>query len=188
MFYLLARYWGLMILRGFLSVLMSFVALTFPTLSLDSLTILLSTFLVVDGALILWVAVKQQNTVGWKTHLLEGLTGLVFGSIILVYPQPTIGLVMTSMAGWTVVTGLIKIWSALHMPQEADDEFWLGLSGVFGVAFGVLLLVFPADVHTAAVTAIGAYSLITGTILGILGLSLRQHLKDIKYRLTHLFL
>jgi hypothetical protein len=37
-------------------------------------------------------------------------------------------------------------------------------------------------------TSVGAYSLIAGTILSILGMSLRQHLNELKHRLTQLSL
>jgi|GEM_PF-3528065 len=188
MFLLLARYWGVTILRGLLYILLAFVAFAFPTLSLASLAALLSTFLLIDGFLIIWVAAHQRQNTGWKTHLLEGVIGIVFGMLMLVYPHPNIFLLLTSLAGWTVMTGIVKIWSALHMLQDADDEFWLGVSGVFGVAFGLMILIFPIVTHQMAMTSVGAYSLIAGTILSILGMSLRQHLNELKHRLTQLSL
>jgi len=186
MFLLLSRYWGVTVLRGLLYILLAFITFTFPTLALDVLIGLLSTFLLADGFLIIWVASQQQQVAGWKTHLLEGVTGIIFGWLMLLYPHPSILLVLTILAGWAVITGIIKAWSALHMSQDNDDEFWLGLSGVFGVAFGVLILLFPITLHSVAMSAVGAYSLLAGTILSIVGLSLRQHLKDMKRRLTQL--
>lgn len=188
MFLLLARYWGVTVLRGFLYMLLAFVAFAFPALVIDSLITLLGTFLLADGFLIIWVALHQQQNTGWKTHLLEGVTGLVFGTLMLVYPHPSIPLLLTILAGWTVMTGIIKVWSALNMYQDADDEFWLGVSGVFGVAFGLMILIFPIMTHQVAMTSVGVYSLIAGTILSILGMSLRQHLNELKHRLTQLSL
>jgi len=188
MFLLLARYWGVIVLRGLLYILLAFVAFAFPTLPFESLIVLLSTFLLADGFLVIWVASHQRQTSGWKTHLLEGVTGIVFGALMIVYPHPNTLLVLTLLAGWAVMTGIIKIWSALHMYQDADDEFWLGVSGVFGVAFGLMVLIFPIVTHQMAMTSVGAYSLIAGTILSILGMSLRQHLNELKHRLTQLSL
>lgn len=188
MFLLLARYWGVTVLRGLLYILLAFVAFAFPTLSLASLAALLSTFLLVDGFLIIWVAAHQQQNTGWKTHLLEGVTGIVFGMLMLVHPNQYILMLLTTLAGWAVMTGLVKIWSALHMYQDAGDEFWLGVSGVFGVAFGLMVLIFPIVTQQMAMTSVGAYSLIAGTILSILGVSLRQHLTELKHRLTQLSL
>lgn len=188
MFLLLARYWGVIVIRGLLYTLLAFVSFAFPTLPFESLVALLSTFLLTDGFLIIWVASHQRRTAGWKTHLLEGVTGIVFGALMLVYPYATIFLILTLLAGWAVMTGIIRIWSALHMYQDADDEFWLGVSGVFGVAFGLMVLIFPIVTHQMAMTSVGAYSLIAGTILSILGMSLRQHLNELKHRLTRLSL
>jgi uncharacterized membrane protein HdeD (DUF308 family) len=188
MFLLLARYWGVTLFRGMLYILLAFVAFAFPTLPFESLTALLSMFLFADGFLIIWVASQQRQNTGWKTHLLEGITGLVFGMLMLVYPYRSVFLLLTLLAGWAVMTGILKVWSALHMYQDADDEFWLGVSGVFGVAFGLMILVFPIVAHEMAMTSVGAYSLIAGTILSILGMSLRQHLKELKHRLTQLSL
>lgn len=188
MFLLLARYWGVMVLRGLLYVLLAFVAFAFPALPFESLVAVLSAFLLTDGFLVVWVASHQRTTAGWKTHLLEGVTGIVFGVLMLVYPYTTIFLILTLLAGWVVMTGIIRIWSALHMYQDADDEFWLGVSGVFGVAFGLMVLIFPIVTHQMAMTSVGAYCLIAGTILSILGMSLRQHLNELKHRLTQLSL
>jgi len=187
MFLLLARYWGVIVLRGLLFGLLSMLVFTFPTMPLESLIALLSTFLLTDGFLIIWVALRQQQTVDWNIHLLEGVTGMIFGGLMLMYPHPSIILVLTILAGWSVMTGLIKAWSALHMFRD-DDEFWLGLSGVFGVASGMFILLFPLVTHSLTMHAIGAYSLIAGTITVILGLSLRQHLNELKHRLTQLSL
>jgi len=186
MFLLLARYWRVTVLRGLLFGLLSFVAFSFPTMTLETLIALLSTFLLTDGFLIIWVASHQRQVAGWKTHLLEGVTGMIFGGLMLLYPHPSLILVLTILAGWTVMTGIIKVWSALHMFQDADDEFWLGLSGVFGVASGVYILLFPIVTHSVAITTVGAYCLIAGTITVILGMNLRQHLNELKHRLTQL--
>jgi len=188
MFLLLARYWGVTVLRGLLFGLLSIVVFTLPTMPLESLIALMSTFLLTDGFLIIWVASRQRQTVGWNIHLLEGVTGMIFGGLLLLYPHPSISLVLTILAGWAVMTGLIKVWSALHIFQGTDDEFWLGLSGVFGVASGVLILLFPIVTHSMAMPLIGAYSLIAGTITVILGFNLRQHLNELKHRLTQLSL
>jgi len=187
MFLLLARYWGVIILRGLLFGLLSIVVFTFPTMPLESLIALLSTFLLTDGFLIIWVAFRQQQRVDWNIHLLEGVTGMIFGGLMLMYPHPSITLVLTILAGWTVMTGLVKVWSALHMFQD-DDEFWLGLSGVFGVASGMFILLFPIVTYALVMHMIGAYSLIAGTITVILGFNLRQHLNELKHRLTQLSL
>jgi uncharacterized membrane protein HdeD (DUF308 family) len=188
MFLLLARYWGITILRGMLYILLGFVAFTFPTMSLSALIALLSTFLLTDGFLVIWMAAHQRDTAGWQTLLLEGVMGIIFGWLMLLYPFPSVDIVLTILAGWAVMTGITKAWSALHMSQDAEDEFWLGLGGVFGVAFGVLILLFPIATHGIAMMSVGAYSLIAGTILSILGMSLRQHLKELKHRLTQLSL
>jgi len=186
MFLLLSRHWGMIVLRGFLYILLACVVFAFPTLTLDGFIALLSTFLLTDGFLIIWVAAHQRETIGWKTHLLEGVTGIIFGWLMLFYPHPSIVLVLTILSGWAMLTGIIKVWSALHMSQDNEDEFWLGLSGVFGVAFGVLMLLFPVTTHSLALTSVGGYSLLAGTILSIVGLSLRQHLKELRRPPTQL--
>jgi len=188
MFLVLARYWRVTILRGLLLGLLSIIAFAFPNMTLEALIALLSTFFLTDGVLIIWVVSRQQKSAGWIIHLLEGVTGLVFGGVLLMYLNPSILFVLTVVAGWTMMTGLIKVWSALHMFQDADDEFWLGLSGVFGVASGVFILLFPIEIYSVAMTTIGAYSMIAGAITVILGVSLRQHLNELKHRLTRLSL
>jgi len=57
------------------------------------------------------------------------------------------------------------------------NEWWLGLSGVLAIVFGVLLTLAPGPGALAMVIWIGAYAFVYGVFLVLLGLRLRRRLR-----------
>lgn len=46
---------------------------------------------------------------------------------------------------WAISTGLLEIVAAIRLRREIEGEFWLILSGVVSIAFGVFLVARPGQ-------------------------------------------
>src|SRR5712691_4640377 len=145
----LARNWWALVLRGIAGVIFGVLAFLFPTMTLASLVLLFGAYAVVDGILSI-VAAFVGIAAGVITFMLPGLTALVLLWVI---------------AGWAIATGVLEIIAAIRLRKHVTNEWWLGLSGVASVVFGVLLFVAPVAGALAITLWIGAYAIVFGALL-----------------------
>jgi len=71
------------------------------------------------------------------------------------------------------MTGIFEIAAAIQLRKYITGEWMLVLSGILSVLFGLLLLFNPAGGALAVIWIIGAYSVVFGVLLLILGVKLR---------------
>jgi uncharacterized membrane protein HdeD (DUF308 family) len=71
------------------------------------------------------------------------------------------------------VTGVLEIVAAIQMRKYITGEWLLALSGVASVLFGVALLINPAIGLLTLALIIGAYAVVFGVLLLLLGFRLR---------------
>ena len=58
-------------------------------------------------------------------------------------------------------------------------EWWLALGGLLGIAFGVLLMLRPAEGALAVLWLIGSFALVWGVMLAIGGFDVRRLHKQV---------
>lgn len=79
------------------------------------------------------------------------------------------------IAIWAIATGVLRAVTAIRLRKLIDGEFWLILSGVFSLIFGILILASPASGAFAIGLIIGAYALIFGIALIGIAIRLKNH-------------
>lgn len=81
------------------------------------------------------------------------------------------------------MTGVFEIAAAIRLRKEIRGELFLGLIGVASIAFAALVILFPGEGAVAIVWAIGAYAVVFGILLVVLGLRLRRLHPELEPRL-----
>jgi uncharacterized membrane protein HdeD (DUF308 family) len=107
--------------------------------------------------------------------LLEGVGSLLAGVLTFVWPAITAVVLLYIIGFWAVVTGILKIVSAMHLRRHVPGELVHGLNGVISVLFGLFLLIVPGVGLFAVVWWIAGYTLFRGVMLVALALRLRRH-------------
>lgn len=173
---ILSRYWWLIALRGLAAVIFGILALVWPGLTLGVLIYLLAAFLLVDGVFTIVAAFGERGRRDrWWVDLLEGLLGVLVALAILVLPDLSALALLYMLAAWAVLTGILQIVTAIQLRREIRGEFFMILSGLASIAFGVLIALFPGDGLLAVVWIIGIYAILFGFLLIVLGLRLRSY-------------
>jgi uncharacterized membrane protein HdeD (DUF308 family) len=171
----LASNWWLEVLRGVAAIIFGILAFAWPGITLLTLVLFWGAFALVDGVLAIIAAVKGGNPMPRWWLVIVGLAGLAAGALTFLMPGLTALVLVTFIAVWAIVLGVMEIIGAIKLRKEIQGEWLLILNGVISVLFGVVLLWRPVTGAIALVWIIGAYAIILGVIYVMFGLKLRKH-------------
>jgi uncharacterized membrane protein HdeD (DUF308 family) len=162
----LAKYWWVFLLRGIFGVIFGVLAFVMPGLTLATLVIVWGAYAFADGIFSLWSAASgsAHGDDRWLVGL-QGVIGLAAGIITLTMPGATAIGLLIAIAAWSLVVGVLQIAAAIELRKEIEGEFWLGLSGLISVLFGLFIIARPGEGALAVIWIIGSYALIFGIFL-----------------------
>ena len=162
----LAKYWWVFLLRGIFSVIFGILAFVMPGLTIATLVIVWGAYALVDGVFSLYASATGGTKADdhWLVGL-QGLIGLAAGIITLIMPGVTALGLLIAIAAWSLVVGVLQIAAAIKLRKEIEGEFWLGLSGLISILFGLFIIARPGEGALAVIWIIGSYALIFGVFL-----------------------
>lgn len=169
----LARNWWAVVLRGLAALAFGVIALFLPGVTLASLVLVFAAYMLADGVLTLISAVRAaRREERWGLLVLEGLADLATGAIALIMPKAALFAFVILASAWAVVSGVLMLSSGFRLRADRG-RLWQILGGFASIAWGVLLMLFPAPGLLVLTWWLGAYALIFGATLLALGVSLR---------------
>jgi uncharacterized membrane protein HdeD (DUF308 family) len=172
----LAENWWLLLLRGVASIVFGVLAFVWPGLTLVALIFLWGAYAIVDGGIALWAAISGKGgeiTPRWWLAIV-GIVGLLAGLVAFASPGLTAFVLLMFIAAWAIVIGALEIWGAIQLRKEIEGEWWLILSGLLSIAFGVFLFARPGSGALALVWVIGTFAILHGCTLIALSFRLKQ--------------
>jgi uncharacterized membrane protein HdeD (DUF308 family) len=169
-----ARNWWVLVLRGISAVVFGILALIWPGIALVVLVLLFGAYAVVDGVLAIWAGFSsRRRSESWWVLLLEGAIGIAAGIVVLIWPGITAIILLFLIAGWAIITGIFETVGAIKLRKQIENEWFLVLSGLLSVAFGVLIAVWPGVGLLTLVWLVAIYAILFGVLMSILGFRLR---------------
>jgi uncharacterized membrane protein HdeD (DUF308 family) len=176
---ILSTFWWLLLLRGIAAILFGVLAIVWPAATVTALVIWFAVFALIDGAAALYHGIANRSELEyWWLLILEGIFGIVFG--ILVLARPGISTVVLSVvlvlwfAAWAIVTGAMRIAMAIRLRHEIEGEFWLGLSGLLSILFGIILMTRPEAGVVFLLYVLAAWAIITGIVMVVFAFRLKS--------------
>jgi len=171
----LTRHWWAIALRGLAAIIFGILAFAMPGVTLAVLVLLFGAYALVDGIFNIVAAVSgRSGQQSWWMVLLEGLVSVAAGLVTFFMPGLTALTLVYVISAWAIITGVLEIVAAIRLRKEITNEWWLALSGVLSIVFGVLVAAFPGAGALALVFWIGAYAVVFGAMLVALGFRLRR--------------
>jgi uncharacterized membrane protein HdeD (DUF308 family) len=177
MFVFLSRFWWVLVLRGAMAIVFGSLAVTLPEPALPALVLVFGGFVFSDGIFAVGAAsAGRAVTLDRWVLRLQGLAGIGIALMTLVDVNVTAPLLLSYIAAWAMVTGLLQIVAAIRVRPDYSGEFWLALGGAAGVGFGVLMLLLrePEAGALAALSLIASYAFIWGALLVVGGFDLHR--------------
>jgi uncharacterized membrane protein HdeD (DUF308 family) len=177
---LLARNWWAVMLRGVAAILFGLVALLMTRATLASLELVFAAYLLIDGVLAIVSAVKAaRRRERWGLFVLEGVVDFIAAAVAFLVPGALLFafIVVAACWGvvaacWGVVAGVLKLMAAFRL-RKTHGRAWLVVGGVASIVWGVLLAVFPVTGLIVLTWWLGAYAIVFGVSMLVLGLTLR---------------
>jgi uncharacterized membrane protein HdeD (DUF308 family) len=172
---LLARNWWAMGLRGVAAVAFGLVALFAPGVTMLSLVIVFAALMLADGVLNLIAGVRSaRRHERWGMLILQGLASLVAAGVAVFLPGLTVLAFVYLIAAWAVVSGVLAIAAAVRLRGD-HGRWWMGFGGFISIVWGLLLAIAPLIGALVLTWWIGAYAIVFGVTLLVLGYRLRAH-------------
>src|SRR6266545_3769657 len=109
----------------------------------------------------------------WWLLVLEGAAGIILGVLTFRSPDTTALVLLTFIAAWSILTGVLEIATAVRLRRLIANEWLLILSGVVSIIFGALLIAQPDAGAISIVWLLGAYARLFGILTLMLALRLR---------------
>jgi uncharacterized membrane protein HdeD (DUF308 family) len=175
MLVLVTQNWWVMLLRGLIAITFGILALFLPGAALAGLVLVFGAFSFADGILAVWSALSmRRGHATWWLLLLEGLTGIALGLVVVLWPAMTALVLILFIAAWAFVTGIFEIWAAIKLRRDIPGEWILALTGVLSVVMGILLVLWPGPGLLALIWIIAVYAILFGGAMVALSFRLRR--------------
>jgi uncharacterized membrane protein HdeD (DUF308 family) len=169
----LARNWWLVLLRGVIAILFGIAAFAAPVAVMLSLALLFAIYLLVDGVFGIAASVRAAtHHQRWGWLLAEGVLSLVMGVVALLFPGAWVLAFVIVTAVWALASGGMMLVAAFRL-HPAHGRIWLALGGIVSLVWGVLLLLAPMLGALVLTWWLGAYAIVFGAALLVLGFRLR---------------
>lgn len=171
----LAGNWWSWVLRGLLAILFGILTFIMPGVTLRVLVLLFAGYAFVEGIVNCIAAVRApKGARRWWVLLLEGSVSVAAGMIAFFNPGISALVLIYLIGAWAIVTGAFEIAAAIRLRKQITGEWLLILSGVLSVLFGALLFFLPGLGALTIALYIGAYAILFGTLMIVLGFRLRR--------------
>ena len=113
-------------------------------------------------------------TRNWWTFLLQGLFALVFGVLVLIWPQPALIALVVLFGAFALADGICSIAAAITFASEMP-HWWLALvQGLLGIIIGAMTLFWPQITGLVLLAFIAAWAILSGTLELVLGIQVRK--------------
>ena len=171
---LLARNWWAVALRGVAGILFGLFALIVPVAAMLSLALVFAAYLLVDGVFAIVSAIAAARRHGrWGLLLAEGILDIVMGVIAAAFPAGAVLAFVLITAAWALLTGGLMLGAAFRL-HATHGRWWLGFGGVVSILWGILLVISPIIGALVLTWWLGAYALVFGVVMLVLGFKLRS--------------
>jgi uncharacterized membrane protein HdeD (DUF308 family) len=173
----LAERWWAVGLRGILAIIFGLICLLTPGIAVGTFVIVFSAYMFVDGGFAIISGIRAaRGGERWGLLILEGVVDLAAGVVAVLWPAITLVALVWIVAIWAIVSGALMLASAFSLNLDYG-RWWLALGGIASTIFGILLIIEPLIGAVVLTLWIGAYALVFGVFLLVLGFQLHSKLE-----------
>jgi uncharacterized membrane protein HdeD (DUF308 family) len=110
----------------------------------------------------------------WWLVALRGALAVIFGIVAFVWPGVTFEALVLLFGAYALVDGIVVLGFGLVAAGDREQWWPLVLSGIIGIATGVLTFAQPGAMALALVYVIGIWAIVTGLLEIVAAIRLRD--------------
>jgi uncharacterized membrane protein HdeD (DUF308 family) len=161
--------------RGVVALGFGLLVLLWPGIDANVLALAFGGFALVDGLVLAGLAVFGRDVLEhWWVVLAEGAVGMAIGIVALAWNDIGGLHLLALLSTWAVVTGVFEIEAGVRLRRLATGEASLLLAGVLSVAVGITLVALPKDDPVEIAWAIGLFGMAYGVMLVLVAERVRR--------------
>jgi uncharacterized membrane protein HdeD (DUF308 family) len=115
-------YWGLLLLRGLVNVVVGGLLLFWPDITVTVLVWLFGVDLVLTGVLGLIASRQVPPDLGRSAMVTRSVISIAFGVVIMVWPDATLSVVAFIVAAQLNLLGLLLLYSGYQLTKLSPDD------------------------------------------------------------------
>jgi uncharacterized membrane protein HdeD (DUF308 family) len=178
---MLAENWWVLAFRGVFAIVFGLIAFFWPGATMLSLVLLFAVYACADGVAGIISAIRgARRGEQWGWLLLNGILGVLAGTIAILLPSITVLVFVMLVAAWALISGTLMLISAWRL-KTSHGRWWLVFGGVCSIIYGVLLFAAPLIGALVLTWWVGAHALVLGVALLILAFKLHRHRNEHVY-------
>ncbi|MGN8244304.1 HdeD family acid-resistance protein [Cellulomonas soli] len=171
----LHRLWWIAVVRGALLIALGLLLLIDPLSTVTALVWLFGAFAVLDGLLALAQGIAYRHDPAARWRFVQGLVGIAFGVLLMVWPAPTATVVFYVLAFWVMLIGLVAIVGAFVLHHAGDPGWTFALTfGLIGFLIGLVAVMHPQTTVSVIAILYGLFALVAGIVLVVSGFATRS--------------
>jgi uncharacterized membrane protein HdeD (DUF308 family) len=163
-----------LILLGVLAIIVGILALAWPGVTILALVILFAVYAFIAAGLQAARAFSSDRAGPVFGHVLLALIDLAAGVVALLWPGPTVLVLVLVVAIWAFVAGFAEIFAAFGSGETAGTRAMLIMAGLVSVVFGVVLFAWPGPGAVTLALLFGIFAVVYGVSHIVTGIRLRR--------------
>ena len=166
-------YWP--VIRGVIAILFGVVALASPIGTALALAMVIGIFAVIDGVVEIVDGVRYRNYGGAGLRITIGAITLVFGLVVLVWPDKTTTVLIYLVAIWAILVGIFQFVVSFMLRSIPGSGWrWGVFAGLVTFLFGILVIAQPSAGLTTIIWIVGIFAILIGALQVALGVQIRN--------------
>jgi uncharacterized membrane protein HdeD (DUF308 family) len=163
-----------LIWRGVLAIVVGVIALVWPGITVGAFVILFAVYAFIAAVMEFTQAFASSTAGPVAGHIALALVDVAAGVIALAWPSITALALVTVIAVWAFIIGILEFGFAFHSGETAGERALLGLTGLVSIALGLAFAVRP-DIGAVTIAEVyGLFSLVSGISSIVVGSNLRH--------------
>jgi len=170
--------WWVMLLRGILAIILGLFAFFKPAGLLIGIVQVMGLFFLLDGVLLIIGAITGHTGGSRWLTFLGGICYILAG--IAIFSSPLLSTLITEafviylMAFFVLITGIMRIATAMRLWKASEHKWLLLVEGIIGIIFAVILIESPIISAVVLMQIVGIIAIILAITMIILALGLRK--------------